>query len=130
MVGGAARAASPDFADTIQAIIHAWVPHSSAVLDFFSFATVIIVAAIAGIYQWATGRGWPAQQFMRIGFASAPLPVYFFLPLLPWDHDLAQMFMEERLLLALAAICGFLWTIREIANLFAEERREPPPANS
>ena len=126
MTGGAAPAASSTFADTIQHIIHTTVPHSSAVLDLFSFGTVIIVAGVAGVWQLCTGRRWPAEQWMRIGFASAPLPVYFFLPMLPWDHDLAKMFMEERLLLAFAAICGFLWTVREIRSLVSEERKSPP----
>lgn len=130
MRDGAALAASSDFADTIQSAIHSWVPHSSAVLDFLSFGTVIFVAATAGVYQFTTKRKWPAQQFLRIGFSAAPLPVYVFLPLMPWDNDLARMFMEERLLLALAALCGLSWTVREIISLFSEERKSAPPENS
>jgi hypothetical protein len=36
------------------------------------------------------------------------MPVYFFMPCLPYDPDPAKMFSEERVFVALAAACGFL----------------------
>lgn len=124
MLATAAAVASHNLADTVHDLIHSSVPHSSAVLDLFSFGTVIFAATCAGLWQLHTRKRWPPEQYVRIGFASAPLPVYMFLPLLPWDHDLAPMFEDERLLLAFAAICGFMWTLREIRSLFKEERND------
>lgn len=114
--------ADHSFVDGLDAFIHATVPHSSAALDAISIATVISVGLAAVARQWWTGRRWPADQFVRVGFAAAPLPVYLFLPCLPFDKDLAVMFGDERVLIALAAASGFMWTVREIRMLFREDR--------
>lgn len=113
------------FVDSFHGIIHSTAPHSSAALDALSFATVVIAAAAAGMFQIMTKRRWPREQWVRVGFAAAPLPVYVFLPFLPWDKDMADMFADERLLLTLAAASGLMWTVREITSLFSDERSSP-----
>lgn len=88
----------------------------------------MFAGAAAFLHQWWTGRKWPTDQFIRVGFAAGPLPVYLFLPCMPFDKDLAAMFEDERFLVALAAASGFMWTVREIRALFSEERKAPPPS--
>lgn len=129
MNAGAADAArNGSFVDSLGAAIHATLPHSSAALDALSIGTVIVAGLAAVCHQWWTGKKWPPDQFIRVGFAAGPLPVYLFLPCMPFDHDLAAMFEDERFLIALAAASGFMWTLREIRALFQEERQTAPPA--
>lgn len=124
-----AEAISSSFVQSVGSVIHATLPHNSAALDAISLLVVVVAAASAALHQWWTGRKWPPEQFIRVGFAAAPLPVYLFLPCLPFDKDLADMFADERILLALAAASGFMWTLKEIRGLFREERVKPPNAN-
>lgn len=120
-------AEQPSFVDHLHNLIHTTVPHTAASLDAMAFGTVLVAGLAAFIHQRWTKKRWPAEQFIRVGFAAGPLPIYFFLPCLPFDQDLAKMFAEERLLIALAAVSGFLWTVREIRTLFADERTSAPP---
>ena len=121
----AGTADTHSFVDGFHQLIHGLAPHSSAALDAISFAVVVVGVLVAGVYQLMTKRRWPVEQSVRIGFAAAPLPVYVFLPFLPWDKDMADMFADERLLLTLAAFSGLMWTVREIKSLFVEGRSGP-----
>ncbi|WP_404711547.1 hypothetical protein [Sphingomonas sp. MMS24-J13] len=122
-----AASSQHSFVTGLGAFFHSTLPHSSAALDALSIGTVIVAGLAAVTHQWMTGKKWPPDQFIRVGFAAGPLPVYLFLPCMPFDNDLAAMFQEERFLIALAAASGFMWTIREIRALFNEERSAAPP---
>lgn len=100
--------------------IHGWIPHTSAFIDWISTLLVLVIVAAVSIHGALTQAEKPLERAVRVGFAAAPIPVFGILPLLPYDPDLAAMMSEERLLLALAAFTGLLWTIREIRNAFRD----------
>jgi hypothetical protein len=59
----------------------------------------------------------PTEHYLRIGFAAGPIPIYFLLPLAPFDEDLLTLIMGQPLQLLLAAVAGLLWTVRDISLL-------------
>ena len=55
-------------------------------------------------------EGWVFQ----VAAAAAPIPTYFLLMVIPFDPDLAQKVLEDRVVVALAGLYGLIETLKAI----------------
>lgn len=111
--------ASDNFGASIGQVIHDWTPHNS--LAIYGCSIVIFVGAtIWASYKKrarANRRKMTGADLLRVGFAAGPIPIYLLLPLVPFDHDLTTVLMDEPFQLLIAAGIGLVWTAADIKKI-------------
>ena len=103
------------FEQTTKAFIHGWTPHTSLTLAAFSIGFFILVMLFAAARRGA--RKLTSKDLIRAGFAAGPIPVYFILPLVPYDSDLSTVILDQPLTLFFAGVIGIRWTLADILDL-------------
>lgn len=64
-------------------------------------------------------EGW----LFRVAAAAAPIPTYILLMLVPFDPDLAQKVLDDRVVVALAGLYGLVETLKDIRGSASEARK-------
>lgn len=110
-----------NFEALVEGFVHEWVPHTTLTI-FGASCAVFIIAIIITAIRLPKESKLTSSDYFRIGFAAGPIPIYFMMPLAPFDEDLAIALMQQPFQLFLAAAAGVLWTVTDI-NLIAKNGR-------
>lgn len=110
----------------IGAVVHAYAPHSALALYLaagLSALTCLALVYARCLYTGSTahlGDKWIVPTIA----AAAPIPTYFLLIVVPFDTDLAQCVLEDRVVVALAGVYGLVETLKDIRGTASRARQK------
>lgn len=91
-------------------------------------ASMIVFILAMLIAYWRRGpRSLSAEDYARVGFAAGPIPVYFLLPLAPFDQDLSAVLLDQSGQLFIAAVIGLVWTFADIRKIVGSRKAVRKP---
>lgn len=100
----------------IGAAVHAYAPHTSLALYAAAFASAALaIMLVLGRCMWTGSTRHMAEGWLfRVAAAAAPVPTYILLMLIPFDPDLGQRVLDDRVVVALAGLYGLVETLKDI----------------
>lgn len=109
----------------IGAAVHAYAPHSASALYMAALGSAVIAMLLVyGHCLWTGSTGYIAEGWLfRVAASAAPIPTYTLLLFVPFDPDLAQRVLDDRVVVALAGFYGLVETLKDIREAAADARR-------
>lgn len=90
-------------------------------------ASIIVFILAMLVAFWRRGaRSLSVEDYARVGFAAGPIPVYFLLPLAPFDQDLSAVLFDQSAQLFIAAVIGMVWTVADIRKIVGARKPRKP----
>ncbi len=101
--------------------VHTHTPHSATAL--YEAAAASAIFFLVGVYLTClisgSARYLEDKWVIQTAAAAAPIPTYLLMLVVPFDPDLANTVLDDRIVVALAALYGVVETLKDIKEIAA-----------